>query len=83
MQWAEVRERFPNQFVLPEELKSHVEGNSLLVDEVSVVGPVPEDEATKTLMECRDKLFVYHTSNDSVVIGLRRRPGFRGRLHAH
>lgn len=83
MQWSEVRERFPNQFVLVEELSSHIEGDIVLVDDVTVVRVVPEEEATKTLMQCKDKMFVYHTSNNSVVIELRRRPGLRGRLRAH
>ena len=78
MKWSEVRERFPNQFVLVEELASHVEGDRVLVDDVAVVRAVPEEEAAKTLMQCRDKMFVYHTYNDSVVIELRRRPGLRG-----
>jgi len=83
MKWSEVRERFPNQFVLVEELASHIENDSVFVDEVAVVRAIPDDEATKTLMQCKDKLFVYHTNNDSVVIELRRRPGLRGRFNAH
>ncbi|MCL6442717.1 MAG: hypothetical protein K6T83_04535 [Alicyclobacillus sp.] len=83
MQWSEVRERFPNQFVLVEELVSHVEDDKVLVDEVAVIRAVPDEEATKTLLQCRDKMFVYHTSNDTVVIELRRWPGLRGRLSAH
>lgn len=83
MQWSEVRERFPNQFVLVEELASHIEGDMVLVDDMSVVRAVPDEEATKTLMQCKDKMFVYHTSNDSVVMELRRRPGLRSRLRAH
>ena len=66
-----------------EEIASHIEGDNVLVDDVAVIRAIPEEEATKTLMECRDKMFVYHTGNDSVVIELRRRPGLRGRLHAH
>lgn len=83
MKWSEVRDRFPDQFVLVEEIASHVEGDRVLVDDVAVIRAILEEEATKTLMECRDKMFVYHTGNDSVVIELRRRPGLRGRLHAH
>ena len=83
MKWSEVRERFPDQFVLVEEIASHIEGDRVLVDDVAVIRAILEEEATKTLMECRDKMFVYHTGNDSVVIELRRRPGLRGRLHAH
>ncbi len=83
MKWSEVRERFPNQFVLVEELASHIENDRVLVDDVAVVRAVPDDEATKTLMQCKDKLFVYHTNSDSVVIELRRRPGLRGRFLAN
>ena len=83
MKWSEVRERFPDQFVLVEEIASHIEGDRVLVDDVAVIRAILEEEATKTLMECRDKMFVYHTGNDSVVIELRLRPGLRGRLHAH
>ena len=83
MKWSEVRERFPEQFVLVEEIASHIEGDRVLVDDVAVIRAIPDEEATKTLMECRDKMFVYHTGNDSVVIELRRRPGLRGRLRAY
>lgn len=83
MKWSDVRERFPNQFVLVEELASHVENDTILVDDVAVVRAVPDAEATKTLMQCKGKMFVYHTNNESVVIELRRRPGLRGRLRAN
>ncbi|QQE77848.1 hypothetical protein [Alicyclobacillus sp. SO9] len=83
MKWSDVRERFPNQFVLVEELASHVENDTVLVDDVAVVRAVPDAEATKTLMQCKGKRFVYHTNNESVVIELRRRPGLRGRLRAN
>ncbi len=83
MKWSEVRERFPHQFVLVEELASHVQDDTVYVDEVAVVRVVPEQEATKTLMQCKDKMFVYHTENEAVVIQLRRRPGLRGRVSAN
>jgi len=83
MKWSEVRELFPNQFVLVEELASHIEDDRLYVDDVAVVRTVSEEDATKTLMDCKDKLFVYHTVSDSVVIELRRRPGLRGRFRAN
>lgn len=83
MKWSKVRESFPNQFVLVEELASHIENDRVYVDDVAVVRAVPDDEATRTLMQCKDKRFVYHTNNDSIVIELRRRPGLRGRFSAH
>jgi len=83
MLWSDVRSKFPEQFVLVEELASHTEDDKIIVDEVAVVRPVTEQEATNTLMECKDRLFVYHTSSDEIVIWLRHRPGLRGRLSAH
>lgn len=83
MKWSEVCQSFPNQFVLVEELASHIENDKVYVDDVAVVRAVPDDEATKTLMQCKDKRFVYHTNSDSIVIELRRRPGLRGQFSAH
>lgn len=60
-----VRELYPNQFVLVKELASHIQGDIVLVDDVAVVRAVPDKDATKTLMQCRDKMFVFHTGNDS------------------
>lgn len=57
MKWSEVRESFPNQFVLVEELASHIENYRVFVDDVAVVRAVPDDEATKTLMQCKDELY--------------------------
>lgn len=83
MKWSEVCECLPNQFVLVEELASHVENDTVFVDDVAVVRAVLDEEATKTLMQCKDKMFVYHTNNESLVIELRRRPGLRGRFRAN
>ena len=83
MKWSEVRERFPNQFVLVEELASYMDGDKIIVDDVAVVRSVPERDTAITLMQCRDNMFVYHTGNDPVVIEVRPRPGLWGALRAH
>lgn len=44
MLWTEVRELFPDQFVLVEELKSHYEDNKLHVEEVAVIKPIPNPQ---------------------------------------
>ena len=44
MLWAEAREKFPDRFLLVEELKSHVENGSKIVDEVAVIDTVPDSE---------------------------------------
>lgn len=42
MLWSEVRELFPDQFVLVEELKSHYEDDKLHVEEVAVIRPIQD-----------------------------------------
>ncbi|MDQ0191590.1 hypothetical protein J2S03_003461 [Alicyclobacillus cycloheptanicus] len=79
MLWSEVREMFPDQFVLVQELNSHyVDGNKLRVDEVAVVRPVSDPhEAWKELFSAPKGQFVYHTSKPEVVIEVRNAPMIR------
>ena len=79
MLWAEAREKFPNRFLLVEELKSHVENGSKIVDEVAVIDTVPDSEATAMLLKCKGKKIVAHTSNSKLIIIINHRYGFRGR----
>lgn len=75
MLWSEVRELFPDQFVLVEELKSHYEDNKLHVEEVAVIKSIPDShEAWKELFSAKNERFVYHTSNESIVIEVRDKP---------
>ncbi len=77
MKWNEVRKIYPNQFVKFEVLKSHVENDKEYIDEIAVIGPVSDDEATRELLESKDNVLVYHTANDTVVVKLRTRIGLR------
>lgn len=77
MKWSEVRSIYPNQFVKFEVLESHIEDNKEFVDEMAVIGPVADDEATKELLHAKDKILVYHTSRDNVVLKIRSRIGLR------
>ena len=55
MLWSEVRELFPNQFVLVQAIKSHQEGNKLYVDEMALIRPIPDaHEATRELLKSKD-----------------------------
>lgn len=77
MLWAEVRELFPDQFVLVEELKSHYEENKLHVEEVAIIKPISDsEEAMKELIAAKNERFVYHTSNEAIVIEVRDKPGY-------
>jgi len=81
MLWSEVRELFPDQFVLVEELKSHYEDDKLHVEEVAVIKPIPDpQEAWKELFAAKNERFVYHTSNEVIVIEVRDKPMIRRTL---
>ena len=77
MKWNEVRKIYPNQFVKFEVLKSHVENDKEYIDEIAVIGPVSDDEATLELLESKGNVLVYHTANDTLVVKLRTRIGLR------
>lgn len=78
MLWSEVRELFPNQFVLVQAIKSHQDGNRLYVDEMAVIRPIPDPkEATRELLKSRDENYVYHTSKPELVMEVVSRVGFR------
>ena len=78
MLWSEVRSLFPNQFVLVEELSSHCEHNKLHIDEVAVIKPIPDPQtAWKELFAAKNERFVYHTSNENIVIEVRNKPMIR------
>lgn len=77
MKWNEVRKIYPNQFVKFEVLKSHVENDKEYVDEIAMIGPVSDDEATRELLESKDNVLIYHTVNELVVIKRRARIGLR------
>jgi len=80
MQWQEVRNIYPNQYVLLEILNSHTEDNTQYVDEVALIKAIQDpDEATKELLKCRDNNFVYHTGQDKIAIEIRRSPFYRSR----
>ena len=77
MKWNEVRKIYPNQFVKFEVLKSHVENDKEYIDEIAMIGPVSDDEATRELLESKDNVLIYHTTNELVVIKRRARIGLR------
>ncbi|MEF2967313.1 hypothetical protein V3851_15855 [Paenibacillus sp. M1] len=78
MLWAEVRELFPDQFVLVEELKSHYEDDKLHVEEVAVIKPIHDQhEAWKELFSAKNERFVYHTSNEAIIVEVRDKPMIR------
>lgn len=78
MLWSEVRELFPDQFVLVQALKSHQDGSKLYVDEMAVIRPIPDPhEATRELLKAKHENFVYHTGRSEMVMEIVSRVGFR------
>ena len=80
MKWEEVREIYPNQFVKFEILHSEEQNNEEIIDDVAVIGPVKEENATKELLNSKDNTLIYHTSKDRVVVKIRRAIGLRRTL---
>ncbi len=73
MQWQEVRNTYPDQYVLLEILKSHTKDNTQYVDEVALIKAIQDpDEATRELLKCRNNNIVYHTGQQKITIELRK-----------
>ena len=80
MKWEEVQQIFPNQFVKFEVLHSEEADYQEIIDDVAVIGPISDEEATRELLNSRDKTLVYHTSKDQVVVKVRKNIGLRRSL---
>ncbi|MFZ3591805.1 hypothetical protein ACOI1C_21975 [Bacillus sp. DJP31] len=79
MKWNEVRELFPNQFVLVSILDFEEENNKKMIKEVAPVRSVPNEDANKEFFSAKPGTAVYHTSNEECVIHIRRDPLMRMR----
>lgn len=77
MKWEEARSLYPGQFVKLEVLKSHIENDTEYVDDIAVIGPVSEQDATKELLNSKDNLLVFHTSKDKIILKIRNRIALR------
>lgn len=74
MKWQEVRELFPNQFLLVSILDYHEEGDKKIVDEVAPIRPIADEDANQEFFKAKEGTVVYHTSNEKFVIHIRRDP---------
>lgn len=80
MQWQEVRDIYPDQYVLLEILKSHTEENIQYVDEVALIKAIQDpDEATRELLKCKNQNIVYHTGQEQITIEIRKNAFYRSR----
>lgn len=79
MEWQEVRRLYPNQYVLLKILKSRMEGNTEVVEDVAILRNITDPlEATRELVRSKGDTLVYHTGNEKIILEIRKRPGFRG-----
>lgn len=58
-------------------LHSEEKDNQEFIDDVAVIGPVRDEEATKELLNSKDKTLIYHTSKDQVIVKIRKNVGLR------
>jgi hypothetical protein len=80
VKWQEVRNIYPNQFVKFEILHSEEMDNQETIDEVAVIGPIKDENATRELLNSKDNTLVYHTSKDQIVVKIRRSISLRRTL---
>lgn len=72
MEWQEVREVYPGQYVQVQILSSHIEGNTKYVDDVALIRSIQDPkEATRELLNSKNGLIVAHTSNEVLKIEIR------------
>ena len=79
MRWQEVRELFPNHFVLVSILNYHEKDNKKIVNEVVPIRTISDENANKEFFKAEPGKIVYHTSNEECVIHIRRDPLVRVR----
>lgn len=77
MKWEEARDIYPNQFIKLKVLKSHIENNAEYVEDIAIIGPVSEKDATRELLKSKDSLLVFHTKKENIILKIRNRIALR------
>jgi hypothetical protein len=84
MQWQEIRQHYPEQWLLLEAIQAHSEGNKRVLDQLAVLGAFTD---STTALQSYGKfhrvapqreLYVFHTSRKSLDITERSWLGVRG-----
>ena len=84
MQWQEVRQYYPQQWLLIEAIKAHSEANKRILDQLAVVSVFPDSLSamhgyTRLHREAPEReLYVFHTSREALDVIERRWFGIRG-----
>ena len=84
MKWQQVREQYPDRWLLLEAIGAHTEADTRVVEEVSVVGVYPDSVAAMKgysqlhRQAPERELYVFHTARERLDIKERRWVGIRG-----
>ena len=84
MQWQEIRQHYPQQWLLVEAIKAHSELNRRILEQLAVVGAFPDSvTALKSYTQLHREspereLYVFHTGREALDIPERRWLGVRG-----
>lgn len=84
MEWEEIRQQYPKQWLLVEAMDAHSESNKRIVDQLSVIDSF--DNSDNALRSCRQmhrklpkrELYVLHTDREKIDISERKWLGIRG-----
>jgi hypothetical protein len=83
MTWNEVRQHYPNQWLLIEALKTHNENDSHIIDDLAVINTFSDsmpamDEYSELHKQAPNReLYVLHTSREKLDIDERKWLGIR------
>ena len=84
MMWQEIRQHYPQQWLLVEAIKAHSEANHRILDHLAVVDTFPDSvSAMQSYARLhreapQRELYVFHTSRKTLDITERQRLGMRG-----
>lgn len=84
MQWQEIRNHYPHQWLLVEAIKAHSEAGQRILEQISVVSTYPDSVMamqgyTQLHREAPEReLYVLHTDRESLDITERMWLGIRG-----
>ena len=84
MKWQEIREHYPQQWILIEAIKAYSEAGKRMLEQLAVVGTFPDSVAAmKSYAQLhreapKRELYVFHTSRETLDITERRWLGIRG-----
>lgn len=78
MKWEEIRQVYPHQWLKLNVLKSHVEEDKKVIDEMEVINTIGSNsEAGRELGKCKGNVAVYHTDNEKIYYRIKNIFGFR------